>query len=594
LPELQQSIKTDYPSKLKAKKDMQTQPILQILSGNIAISKDSNNIVDFHHVDVTPKLIKRQNIYPQQRKLILDNYRRYTQYYRELSVIRNKEVKDYNSVVATNTAKHNKEDLAKREIAAFTSEMGRVSIEEYNTAVEIRNNQNGEPLISKKRYMPVPKSYEHTFSMIVFKYAMQIQEKNNILQSVGATTLRALQKVKINPYELCNTVINDVNTLPYSKRTMQNHVLRLVEAGVLFAHEYKGYFHHKDPKMRAGKPSEYHVNSDILVIYDDEKRKTLTSQNQLFTFSIEKKLRYNVIVTRTYKDKTNINEIVSNQFQHKEKTSRSSTFLKVARSPKVEHNKNYKNTNAPKEDKKQTGAEIFNEYSEKLRELTPEKHELIDDLANKVYDKHRFKLQQRLEYELSNGNLSKIEYLDLLVAQFMMLVAPMYQDKEVFSGSWFNSYEDIRDLFLNSNGTIPGKVNLLNTFASLHWRINYAKKYYRSKKEVRPLFPSQYFEPYRKTSKSGGFAYTLNFWKNQQEYHANAHIRKQKQIGEAKIRNQRYQMIELVEKQIRQVVNGTKTVTQLHNFVTTNKNIPADVKLKVPQYLEKAYKTYKC
>lgn len=557
----------------------------EILNGNIAFFNSTNkhNFLEFKKVEVVSRVIGKQNIYPKQRLDMLKKYRRYVQEYSELCTRENEYVFNYNVNVETFIEQNQLHELSTKETFQLNYDLGKVSIQEYNKAVEIKNAILGMKLIKQKEYTPVKKPVEQTFAMILFKYSMQIKQRNTVLDSLpGLTTTRSIQKIKINPHELTNTVIDGVLTLPYSKRTIQNHVNRLIEAGVLFNYEFNGY----------KRPCEYHVNSQILTVFDDLKQKTLSSENELFKFSFEKNLRYKEIVTRTKLNNNNIIEIVDKQQPQSNDFKTVKNVLKNNFQFAYANNKNLnKNTDSANATKNKPAPNIYLQKSDFLRKNIKDRYEFVNQLSNGVFDNYKFR-QQRLLFSVANyGDLLKSEFLEVLVQEFMKITAPMYKDKSVVFGSWNKSYDFIKELFLNNNNSIPGHVVLLHRFEALFWRINKAKSYFRSNNnDSRVLFPGQYFDPTRKSSKSGGFAYTLVFWKRYQESISNQQKIKAKQEYEAKQRNKKYKAIHLIDQKIKQLKNGKITLEQLQDYVTDHASIPFAIKAKLPEYIFKAYK----
>ncbi len=566
---------------------------VSIHNGNLCFfNNNTNNSVgsSYTKADLLPKVIGKQNLYSKQRKLILKNYQRFVHNYNDQIKILNQEVKNYNQQCQKCIVENEMKDQSKALNQKLRSKLGKVSIIEYNKAVEIENTLSSNPVYLKKKHTSIKKITETTFSLIIFKYAMQMHSKNKILESVPATTVRSLQKVQVNPYNLANTVINEVLTLPYTKRTIQNHVNRLIDAGVLVDHEFKGYYFNKDPKKRAGKPSEYHVNSEIMVVFDDKTKKTLSIENQLFKYGSEKNFHYDSIVTRTIINNNNINEIV-NKSHSNEKEFVQQILPSFLKSPKVDNKNIYKNTNSVSSSKKSPRQlENFDQSSEILRESIDTKYDLCYDLDHNKYDDHRFCMQREFEREYLYGNMSKSEFLELLQHEFMKLAAPLYKNKTVYSGSWSKAYNDIKRLFLNNNGSIPGKANLLNTFNALHWRITYAKRCQNSKrKSWRALFPTQYFDPTRTTNKSGGFAHTLEFWKKEQERRQNEHLLKSKRRQEAAIRNRRYKAIDDFHKKVKHLTQGKITIGELQDFIYNNNELPDKYKFNITHFISQAY-----
>lgn len=553
-----------------------TQPRTTLYTGNLMFtSTPGNPHMEFEQVQVTPKIISKQVICANQRKLMYDNYRRYVQHYNQQCEKRNVTVANYNAKIETFIHQHNLKDDAKAATLDFQSSIGKVSIQEYNKAAEIENYNNGRFLIKMKKYVPVRKPTEHIFGMIIVKYATQIDKKNAILERAGAITTRAIQKVQINAYELANTVINEVLTLPYCKRTVQNHIDRLCDAGILWDHTFRG----------SQKPVEYHVNSQILVLFDAEKQKQINTDNQPFNFAIEKDLPNNNIVTRTNKDKRKINEIVDNQFPLKEVLQ---SFV-----PHDDKN-NYKNTKPPKDEnldaKRQTSGPEFCEISELLRKKVDHTSHLVTKLASGHYDNYRFTLRNHLESEEMYGNMTKDEFLELVLQEFMKLTAPIYKSKNVYEGSWYNAIDDITDLFLNPNRSIPTKKILMMRFDKLLWRITYAKRYKRKFPDYQILYPSEYFNPTRKDAASGGFAYTIEALKVNDEKENNRQKRKEKRNNEAAKRNNRNNTVELLRKKVQQMRKGKITIVELYDYANNNAHIPLDIRNRLPQMIETAYK----
>lgn len=543
-----------------------------IFTGQLAFVQEKG-VTRYQHQDVTPKILTKQEIFKPQRNVMMNNYRQYVQQYANICSSLNKEVAEYNNQVKLHIQKTKSKDEADMETELFMSEIGKVSIQEYNEAAKIKNKHLGSFLIELKKHVPIKKPTEAIFAMILFKYSMQINEKNTILERCGAVTTRAIQKVSINPYELANTTINEVDTLPYTKRTIQNHVNRLMDAGVLFNYTFRG----------SNKPVEYHVNNEILAIYDHKTQKTLTADNQLFKYDSEKNFHHNEIVTRANKDKRKITEIVENQFPLKEVLQ---SFV-----PHDNKNKKDKSTNPPIAKKDAPGAEKSRKNSEFLREMTSPVPKFIQDLTNGAFDDYRFELRNRLEHESMQGNMDKNEFRDLLLQIFFMMAAPIWKGKNVYMGVWFKAFQIITDEFIRtSNGSIPSKPQALYYFDNLIFRITWAKRFFRTFTDFRPLFPSEYFDPTRKTKQSGGFAYTLEALKKQENINDVRRKRKEKRERAAVPRNAIEKARNLVQNKVKELKNGKITINQLHDYVVSNAHIPKEIADKLHIYVERAYK----
>src|SRR5690606_31152418 len=110
------------------------------------------------------------------------------------------------------------------------------------------------------------------------------------------------------------------------------------------------------------------------------------------------------------------------------------------------------------------------------------------------------------------------ELREILIQTVIKISAPIWANhNNVTIATWRSAYNTLNDTqFLNPNGTVPGKNVLMYKFDNLVWRLKYAKAYFRKHTEFNALYPSQYFDPTRKTAKSGGFAYTIEALKTKQ------------------------------------------------------------------------------
>lgn len=552
-------------------------------------------------LELIPKIVQHQNIYLAQRKIMLDKYRRYVQDYSKACPQLNQKVLEYNKTVIAHVAQTNNQEWAKLETAQLKEALGKCSIMEYNNAVKKRNKEIGQPLIMQKKHMPIRKNTEHIFSVILFKYAMQIDEKNKILSGCGATTTRAIQKIKVNHYELANTIIDGVNTLPYNKRTIHNHINRLVEAGVLFDYDFKG----------REKPVEYHLTSQILTLFDQKTRKTLCAENQLFKWGFEKNLHNNVIVTRTNKDNNNVIEPVNKQSRIKEIETPSSLLSKMQLSVPDNDQNTYRNTTQRKQFEHapagRTGAGAENLMAFLLSFIV-DRQILIEKYSAGDYQKWRFYRRgankpslEILENEVKHGIMSPEDFLELLTQLAFKYSGNIYRKRNQngefpYPGNAYHGYVEIKDLLLNQNGTIPTKETQLRYFKGIMWRLKVAANSFNSsKKSLNPPFPKQYFDPTRKTSNDVSFAYTQKMYNehfslethNQKKKH-----RRQKQLEAAQVRSARQKTMAAIQKKSKQVVQSKMSVNQYLDYVQNNAHIKPDMKVYAINLLEKAFKCW--
>lgn len=551
-----------------------------------------NNVVfinsvnpEFHRAIVTPRYIKKQAIYKQHRSAMLNNYLAYVQEYNKRVPILNKAVleqqKQSETFVYQNKMhgqRANEEDLLKKEFP-------RVSIMEYNRLVDFRNAQLGYPLLEHKKYDKVQDNTRNYFANILLIYSLQLRDKNNILIKANATTVYPLRKVNIATSSIINLKRNGVFHTSACEKTIRNHVKRLAEAGVLFDYEFCGH----------QKPVKYHINPEILVIFDEETRKTLTTENQIFTLSEGKDLPHNNIDTSTilkeYKrkgavdnstsqDAETISQILSHNYSSTDETQ---VQIQVHSEPTKAF-----------AGKLGGAAEKTDPISEKIRETVLPLYELATELEagmhkTYVYSDHA---RQWMEHEVMYGNLTKEEFHEFMLQLMLKCAAPIWKSHNVVAGIWTNAYKNLKDTFLiNPNGSIPTKKVQLYRFETFLKAINKAKRIFNHKKNTnvyRP-FPAAYFDPTRKRKKELGFMYIYNNVLDRQAEQEKEQKRKAKRAAEATKRGKKLYAEELVEKKANQLKNGRISMEAFLNYINNNAHITPDVVEKVPYMIQKLY-----
>lgn len=231
----------------------------------------------YHKAKVVPINVQKQAIDINNCLNMLYKYTVYVEKYNTALPTLNKAVHHQHQQVATTLLQHALLQKQATATAALQKQFSRISTVEYNRIVDIKNAQFGMPILEYELYKPVTKPIEHTFSLILFLYAMQLDKKNKQYEAIGATTKYPIRKAQINANELVTyRSSNDSFLLPYSKFTVYNHIKRLVSAGILFDYEFCG----------SKKPVNYHINPEILEIFDEKNQKVITTKNKLFTTQI--------------------------------------------------------------------------------------------------------------------------------------------------------------------------------------------------------------------------------------------------------------------------------------------------------------------
>ena len=513
----------------------------------------------------------------------MQRYRMYVNSYNDKVKLLNKEIKEYNQRVQAFIVENNLKEQAatiqsnfkKQKTGEIINNM--LSTADYNALVETKNTSM--LLLKKTRYKPLRQAQEGTFEVILWLYSQQLIKLRKQLQLLSDGATVAFPKAQTNSYEIANFTKDGVPRVLQCRNTIRNHIHRLREAGVFAEYQSRG----------RKKPVSYFINEAIFVFRDNKI--TATEKQQVSNFKTQKFTLHSVD-TRTFTKE--IIKKVGNVDNH----SQEAEVIPFA-DEKISKNKNtYKNT---KEDKplktsnqnagKLGGGENFpkNELSEYLRSLVQYKSVLLQSLTAHHYNNYSFSasnMNRRLDTESKDGAMSKEEFRELLLQQFLKLAAPIWKGKDVYYGSWHRAYQQIDDEYLrNPNGSIPRKETQLYMFGFLIYRITRAKRFFKSKKQYQIHFPCIYFDATRKLPSEGGFAYTLEWLKQYQKYKDMRMARKQQRATKAGARRRILTTEEKVRDKIKRYIKGEFTLPQVYHYIEQNKGIPNYFVSEVPRLL---------
>ncbi|WP_420573030.1 hypothetical protein [Kordia sp.] len=531
--------------------------------------------------DQIPKKTLRPYILSEDRLQMLKRYRSYVNNYNDLVKQRNKEVLAYNKrviqFVATNkleqqavVAKSNFDNRSKNN---FKTKW--YSTEDYNKLVE---TQNGNMLLlSKRKYQKIGAMHERTFEVILWQYGNQLTDLRNHLRTLETTLGVCFPKVKTTSTSIANLTNDGQPRILYTARTVQNHIYRLRDSGIITDYSFHG----------TKKPVNFFINPSIFQMHD---KLLISNDNQSVTNFITKKFRDKSEDTRTF-TKEIIKKVgnVDNHSHNSEVNSfadgKNKNTYKITKKdePLKTSNQNVG---------KLGGGENFpkNKLSEYLRGQIQYRSVLLQSLTGHHYDNYSFSasnMNRRLETEAINGAMSREEFRELLLQLFLKMAAPIWKDMNVYYGSWHNAYIQIDDEYLrNPNGSIPRKETLLYMFGFLTYRISRAKRFFKSKEVYRIHYPCIYFDMTRKQANEGGFAYTLQWLKQNQKYKDMRATRKQQNATKASNRRKQKTNEEKVRDKIKLYIKGEITLPQVFSYIETNKGIPNYFVSEVPRFIE--------
>ncbi|WP_298510561.1 hypothetical protein [uncultured Kordia sp.] len=576
--------------------------------------------------DQIPKKTSRPYILSEDRLEMLKRYRKYVNGYNDLVKERNKAILAYNKSVVEFIETNNLKKQAAIAKSNFDNRSHKgiktkwYATKNYNSLVE---SQNGNMLLlPKRKYQKVSAMHERTFEVILWQYGNQLTDLRNHLKTLDTKLGVNFPKVRITSTGISNLTNDGQPRILYTSRTVQNHIYRLRDAGIIIDYTFHG----------TKKPVNFFINTAIFCIHE---KSLTTNENQSVTYFLTKKVRDKSEDTRTF-TKEIIKKVgnVDNHSQEAEvnsfavgknkntykitkedeplKTSKQNfeNYKSIYKNTKEDepinfseqNSENYKNNNKiTEQDKHQKksnqnadklgGGENFpkNHLSEYLRNQILHRSELLQALTEHHYDEYSFSasnMNRRLESEAINGAMSREEFRELLLQLFLKMAAPIWKDMNVYYGSWHNAYIQIDDEYLqNPNGSIPKKETLLYMFGFLVYRINRAKRFFKSKEQYKIYFPCIYFDATRKKANEGGFTYTLEWLKQYQKYKDMRATRKQQNATKAGARRKQQTNEEKIRKQIKLYLKGAITLPQVYNYIETNRGIPNYFVGEVPRIL---------
>ncbi|MBC8753942.1 hypothetical protein H2O64_04620 [Kordia sp. YSTF-M3] len=542
--------------------------------------KDSN----MHIIkDQIPEKTLRPYILSEDRLLMLQRYRIYVNAYNDAVNKQNEAILTYNERVAKFVATHKLKQQAVVAVSNFENKRHQgvkikwLAIEEYNSLVATQNDTL--LLLSKKTHHKIKAMHERTFEVILWQYGNQLSDLRSHLKTLDTKLGVSFPKVKITSTGIAHLTNDGQPRILYSSRTVQNHIYRLRDAGVLTKYCFHG----------TKKPVNFFINKAIFCM---REKLIMSNENQLVSNFLPQKVQHKSEDTRTFTKE--IIKKVGNVDNH-------SQDMEVASFATENSSKNkniYKNTKSDNPQKisnqyagKLGGGENFpkNELSEYLRGQMLYKTVFLNALTEHHYDTYSFStanMTRRLDTESIRGVLSKEEFRELLLQQFIKIAAPIWKGKNVYYGSWHKAYIQIDDEYLrNPNGSIPRKETLLYMFGFLVYRIGRAKRFFNSKKDYRIHFPCIYFDATRKQPSEGGFAYTVEWLKQYQKYQDLRATRKQQAATKAGARRRQKTNEEKVRDQIKLFVKGKIALPQVYDYIETNKGIPNYFIAEVPRLL---------
>ncbi|WP_395043145.1 hypothetical protein [Flavobacterium sp.] len=469
-------------------------------------------------------------------------------------------------------------------VEAFIKNRKSFSPVDYNEAVEQFNNLYGM-LIRKKKLITIKPTAELVFQNMLCIYNQQLMIKNKRYIGCGITEATPLQAFKVNAWRVTQLKRNGVQSLPLCKKTILNHRKRLEEFGVFVDYHF----------INSSHGVEVHINPEILVIKDIFDAKVRIAENQVVTSeSVKIVPNDNDIFTGTYINEMQNERKVKNFPIVKEfplvtpfifsftGTPTRTEAIKLGAGENVPSQVN--TANMPAQNKQN----IF----EKVLDTIVDDSQLAKQLENCEFNNY-IPIDLRLLHTIAYSSfINRDQFFDIVMIDFFKsLQKNIYKKGNVFFGSWYNAIKLFRlQRWNNINGGKHKPTNLVDYITKYRWRIQWARNWYRNNPNVTPLFPNQYLDVTRKTSKEVGFEYTKSKWINQQNELKKYDDLVLKQTREAKKRGEIINYNKKLELHLNRFSKNKITLTQLYDYV--QKNLPPAFLQKLPDLVES--KMLKC
>ncbi|UUC45561.1 hypothetical protein [Flavobacterium cerinum] len=429
---------------------------------------------------------------------------------------------------------------------------------QYNALATEFCNEYGN-IVELMPLQTIKYSTEMFFMNFLHAYNGQLSKKNAIHMKMDIAYKKPLPPVEINSLQITNLMRNGVKAINVCKKTVINHRKRLEEAGILVDYVYQGFY----------RGTLHQFNPEILQIIDLATGKNANTENQSISSKKRKNLAEFNETTRTKKNECEIKENVENNSLSKRSslgsslTSFNSTF--------------YRNTDRKMQKISPEGAakivktdavdSVELTVSEKLQRLIVHPQQLAEELASGEhwdYSPIDIRVLFREAYE---GTLTTEEFKQLLIQDFLKTSAKIWRGKRVFVGSWKNTINVFYDSwFMNGKFTFS-KQNQFDYLKEYRWRINHARKWFLSKPDFNPLFPSDYFDRSRTDRKEVGFGYTSKAWNRHLKYMENRAAKQRKAENKTQTRKQSLSAAKAVEAKIKMYLKGRVSVENLYIFV---------------------------
>ncbi|SEC44821.1 hypothetical protein SAMN04489761_3020 [Tenacibaculum sp. MAR_2009_124] len=518
-------------------------------------------------------------------KTTMDNYRKFVYEYNKKAETDNVDIREYNKKTVLKNSELS--DIQKKVKKDFYKENKCLFVKDYNDLAESENER--EPIIPKRLVQKIKYQSELIFHVLIGFYVGQLKRRNAYLMNINKPTSvfkNDLPKLEIDHRKLATHKIASIPRLDICKKTAQNHVKRLREAGVLI-----NYI-----KVNQKKPIKVNFNSKILVILDGKSPNSQTPENKQLLGGFKKNLPDNKESFSFCKKGKEIKDYAKSIVENKcgsmlEGNVSSPVFYKSTKE------KNNKNTLGAEKIKNLVPDFLKKEVSEAKKYSEKQKNQarnfiykIEDDqiLAEKLfaghYDDYKGLRYEQLKKIENNPMVDREEFRAVLLQDFVKQWAKIWKNRGVFVGEWKKTINRLNESSLFAQKSSENSIVVLHKATQIEhvkkyrWLLKWANDWFR-KSEVSPLFPYKYFDATRKKSNEIGFYGLHSVWKSHLKYQEKRKTEKQTQVLSANKRNNRLNNQKKLAKALKKYEMGSYSDMELYNYVKDN--LPHDYLLQL-------------
>ncbi len=499
----------------------------------------------------------------------MDNYRKYIASYNFKTQAENELIQKHNTSVQQFCKQNPLTEIQTEFRKVFLLNRKNLKPRAYNEAVNEFCNDYGL-IVEKKKIQSVKYATEIVFQNLLHLYNSQLMKRNEKFIKSGITAKRPIQEFKINSFLVTELKRKEIQSIDICTKTVRNHRQRLEEAGVFTEYHFAGQ----------NRPVEVHINPEILVVLDIKTSKLKNAENKIVRVEF-----WNLLPDNNENTGTIINE-----YQKNENVENISQFQRSSGEALTPSNLFFTGTHASKKEISNQGGreknvKVQNTLSEKLQNLIVHPQELAVNLANGEYLNYKPIDIRYLFKEAFSGTLTNDEFRELAIQDFFKTISKIYRFSTPFAGSWKKAITlYYQNKWIAFTGNSFNKSVLVDEIQQMRWRIEWARKWFM-KNQFPPLFPYEYFDMTRKTSKEVGFEYTKAKWNEHLLSIAKYDALKKKQECNALRRKETINHAKKCETVLNRFFKNKVTYTQLFDYV--EKNLPKEYIEKLPDLILK-------